>query len=133
MSRQLPGCIANAALYMPVLLWMAVIFYLSSMPGSGVEYEMPTLLLLERKGAHIFEYFLLTLLSARIFVFHMPRNIARSLWLSASFALMYAASDEIHQLFVFGRTGKATDVLIDGIGILFATVFAWFTFIRKNR
>lgn len=30
---------------------------------------------------------------------------------------MYAASDEIHQLFVNGRSGRIADVLIDSIGI----------------
>ena len=30
----------------------------------------------------------------------------------------YAAIDEIHQLFVEGRSGQVTDVLIDSIGIL---------------
>jgi len=37
---------------------------------------------------------------------------------SLIFCLFYAASDEIHQLFVPGRGAKATDVLIDGIGAL---------------
>lgn len=35
------------------------------------------------------------------------------------FTVLYAASDEIHQLFVPGREGKVTDVLIDSAGALF--------------
>ena len=31
-------------------------------------------------------------------------------------ATVYAASDEIHQLFVVGRAGRFTDVCIDGVG-----------------
>ena len=62
-------------LYAPIFLWMAVIFYLSSVPGGGVEYEMPTTLFLERKGAHVFEFFLLTILFVRMFVFYLPKNV----------------------------------------------------------
>lgn len=31
---------------------------------------------------------------------------------------LYAASDEFHQLFVPGRSGRLTDVLIDSAGLL---------------
>jgi VanZ family protein len=113
-------------LYAPLLLWMAVIFYLSSMTGSGAVYEMPKIMFLERKGAHIFEYAVLTLLFLRIFVFCIPKNRIRAFWLSAFLAVIYAVSDETHQLFVFGRTGKATDVLIDSVGVGLALIGVWF-------
>lgn len=35
----------------------------------------------------------------------------------------YAALDEIHQLFVEGRSGQVTDVLIDSIGIFLGICF----------
>ena len=31
-------------------------------------------------------------------------------------AVAYAVTDEVHQLFVPGRSGRITDVLIDGAG-----------------
>ncbi len=37
--------------------------------------------------------------------------------------ILYAISDEIHQLFVPGRSGKVTDVIIDSLGILTGIVF----------
>lgn len=40
----------------------------------------------------------------------------RAVMLSAAAALLYAASDEFHQLFVDGRSGSITDVLIDFAG-----------------
>ena len=44
-------------------------------------------------------------------------------------SIAYAATDEFHQLFVPGRAGLATDVLVDSIGIivaaLFTTAIAW--------
>lgn len=33
--------------------------------------------------------------------------------------MLYAISDEIHQLFVKGRSGQITDILIDTVGVLF--------------
>ena len=36
-------------------------------------------------------------------------------WLIGSF---YAASDELHQLFVPGRSGEIKDVLLDSLGVL---------------
>lgn len=49
--------------------------------------------------------------------------------------VLYAVSDEIHQLFVSGRSGQITDVLIDTIGVLFGIgiVLVVRNFIRKNR
>ena len=37
-------------------------------------------------------------------------------------AVIYAATDEIHQLFVSGRSGRITDVLIDGCGAVAGTL-----------
>ncbi len=40
-------------------------------------------------------------------------------------AALYAASDETHQLFVAGRSGRVTDVMIDSAGaILGVLIFA---------
>ena len=36
--------------------------------------------------------------------------------IAAIFAVLYAASDEFHQLFVPGRAGSIRDVIIDGTG-----------------
>lgn len=38
---------------------------------------------------------------------------------SLAIGMLYAISDEIHQLFVPGRSGQVTDVLIDTMGVLF--------------
>lgn len=127
-----PQKTSGALLYMAAFLWMGVIFALSSVQGDGVAYEMPRTLFLERKGAHVFEYFILTILFFRAFSFHLPSDRMRAILLSVFVSLLYAVSDETHQLFVFGRTGKATDVLIDGLGILVA-VFMITAFTRRGK
>ncbi len=118
-----------ARYYLPLFLWLSLIFYLSSIEGSTNHKTVSVWFYIERKGAHIAEYFILTLLLLRIFVFHKKINKLRSFFLSISISLLWAFSDEFHQRFVFGREGKLTDVIIDSIGILLAVLF--FLFIKK--
>ena len=41
-------------------------------------------------------------------------------------AIVYAASDEFHQLFVPNRDGNLLDVAVDGIGAMIALLFVFF-------
>lgn len=42
----------------------------------------------------------------------------RAIIYSTIIGVIYAVSDEMHQLFINGRSGKVTDVIIDSLGIL---------------
>lgn len=53
----------------------------------------------------------------------------RAIVYSTVIGVIYAASDEIHQLFINGRSGKVTDVIIDSLGIL--TGIAIYLLIQK--
>lgn len=70
---------------------------------------------LVRKSAHFIIYLILGLL-----VFNMYKNhqINSIILISLLTCLFYAISDEIHQLFIIGREGKITDVIIDTLGSL---------------
>ena len=117
----------------PLILWMGMIFAFSSMPGSGSNIEPPRWYVLERKGAHVFEYAVLTLLAFRFMRSrYLQESFGRVVLLSAAFSLMYAATDELHQFFVFGRGAKMADVMIDGGGILLMTAVL-FLFRRWSR
>lgn len=75
-----------------------------------------------RKAAHFAEYFVL----CGVFtVFALTFDINRILACGLAFCVgtVYAASDEIHQLFVPGRSGLFTDVLIDSAGALVGAIF----------
>lgn len=97
-------------------LWMAGIFIASSVAGSGENYwDLRTFL--ERKGAHVFEFFILAYLVWKVADFQ-KLIFRKKLYVVFLLPFVYAVSDEIHQLFVFGREGKALDVGIDLIGIL---------------
>jgi VanZ family protein len=117
----------------PLLAWMIIIFVLSAMPGSGSTYSpMPVSLYLERKGAHVVEYFVLTVLAWRFFRYALHQK-GRGAFLGAIlFSLLYALSDEFHQHFVFGREGKASDVLIDSLGIALATIALRYRFLFQK-
>lgn len=84
-------------------------------PSLEEERFFETMSVVIRKGAHITEYLLLYLS-----LFVSWRVTGFELFFSAPVSLLctfgYAASDEFHQLFVSGRTGCFTDVLIDVSG-----------------
>ncbi|MGB3073473.1 MAG: VanZ family protein [Candidatus Moraniibacteriota bacterium] len=104
-----------------LILWCAVIFACSQMPGSGRAIEPTAWYIVERKSAHVVEYAILTLLAYRFFRSVYSREaLARIAALAAVFALASGALDELHQAFVFGRGARLTDVMIDGIGIALA-------------
>ncbi len=101
-----------AALWLPPLLLMAVIFALSAMPGDDVDRGL--LYFLSRKLAHFLEYALLLGLWWRALRTRMP--LRRAVALAFTISVAYAVSDELHQLTVSDRTGTPRDVLIDTAG-----------------
>lgn len=96
-------------------IWMAGIYVASSVEGSG-EYYYDLKMLIERKGAHILEFFVLAYLFWKVLNYSVT-DFKRRLSLVLFFSLLYAISDEFHQLFVFGREGKLSDIGIDCVGI----------------
>lgn len=77
-----------------------------------------------RKLAHMTEYAVLYILVA-IPMMCTLRNVGRRriIVIALFVCVIYAAFDEIHQLFVEGREGKVTDVIIDTAGSLFGLAF----------
>lgn len=131
-------------LFLP-LLWMVVIFMLSQQPASissgqsGVfveqlHYIAPSidqqlLTFLVRKGAHIFAYFVLGILTFnalwRVDLSKLKFNYP--VGLSIIVCALYAVSDEFHQLFVSGRSGELRDIMIDScaaiVGVFIISIF----------
>lgn len=102
-----------------VFLWAGFIFFLSHQPGlkSGLPNEWDFIL---RKLAHISEYFVLTLLLVNA-LNQYRLNRKRLIVFSFLLAFLYACSDEYHQTFIEAREGALKDVLIDSVGIFFAS------------
>ena len=114
-----------------LLIWLIFIFVMShfdadtssSQSGSIVEVianifnikYIEILSLIIRKIAHITEYFILGILTINCLKDYKIKNLYIS---SILFCIIYACSDEFHQLFISGRSGTIIDVLIDSIGII---------------
>lgn len=96
--------------WLPPLLLMAVIFYLSSQPRLP-QAPGPHLDTLLKKLAHIGEYTLLYVLLVR--AFRRNHNLEWAMPISLLATAIYAISDEVHQAFVPGRHANWYDVLID--------------------
>jgi len=99
--------------WLPVLLWAALIFTLSSIPSLGTGLDTWDLIL--RKCAHVTEYAILGVLLARAMGHEGPALLL---------GILYAASDEFHQAFVRGRHASPVDVAIDTLGVLIGLT-AW--------
>lgn len=90
-----------------------------------------SLVFLVRKSAHIFLYFVLAILMFILltsFSYKQGERIA-IVFLSCFF---YACTDEIHQLFIEGRSGELRDVFIDSIGILLGIFLCTFVFHKRK-
>lgn len=135
----------NAIFYwLLVIIWMGIIFYYSSKPaiesdtqsfqaidvinhilnllGVKAQLAVEKWNFIIRKFAHAFEYALLGGLLHLAFSASCFTKI-KTLVFSLIISIIYASTDEIHQLFVPGRTGKVTDVMIDTCGALAGLLF----------
>ena len=106
------------------ILIMLFIFYLSSIPGSG----FPSGLGISTKIYHLGIFFVLSFFLSISIIKGKNQN-KDLVYLAAIICIFYALTDELHQLFVPGRTSAVTDVLIDSIGILIANI-TYITFLR---
>ncbi|AKN31940.1 VanZ family protein [Clostridium carboxidivorans P7] len=123
--------------WIAVILWMALIFKLSSQPAEqsgklstgvteinikAIEKVNPSAKFnikqfdhIIRKNAHFFVYLVLG-----IFVINALRRSGvtgiRCIVFALLICILYAISDEIHQIFVPGRGAQVKDVIIDSVG-----------------
>lgn len=110
-----------------VLLWAAVIFGFSSVPSLNSGLETDYIL---RKISHMLEFGFLAFLVWRLLKSQVASRIG-AIILAGLCSVVYAITDEIHQLFVTGRSGNLKDVGIDVIGILIFS-FVIFIFSRSK-
>ncbi|MGD6776404.1 VanZ family protein [Sutcliffiella horikoshii] len=142
-----------------VVTWMALIFFLSAQHGEqsaglsggitewvnevveqvvpAAEFQIDEISFFVRKNAHFFAYLLLAILTLNA----VRRSGGRD-WISMGVAfivsVLYAISDEVHQLFVPGRSGQVSDVLLDSMGALagialYAIISRWLGRKRKTN
>ena len=95
-----------------------------TLPEPEQQKAVDSLQFIVRKSAHFSVYSALGFLC---FLAMNTYNIKlKTKFISAlTISLLYAISDEIHQLFVPGRAGQIRDVFIDFSGALVGTLLAW--------
>lgn len=114
-----------------IAIWMLVIFLMSSevagtssarsdeivrtIQSIGVSAPADLLTFLVRKAAHISAYFILGILLFNLLK-EYGLGVKKMIFISIGIAMLYACTDEIHQMFVPGRSGEVRDVLIDTAG-----------------
>lgn len=84
-----------------------------------------------RKLAHFTEYAVLGFFIYPALSFLKPK--AKQIVWSFIYCLLFAMSDEYHQLFVAGREGKITDVAIDFVGAAFGICAILLIFYIVNK
>lgn len=116
---------------LPFLLWLLLIFVLSAIPNvPSVKFPVSP-----DKVAHAGIYFVLCLLSRRAF-FHQQKISwlrGHSVLLALALTVLYGVIDEIHQVYVPGRTPDVYDALADAFGGLMSAGWIWFSSLRRPR
>ena len=129
-----------------VIGWMATIFILSHQPASvssdlssgitrfllglvgdifpGSDAGVERLHTLVWKNAHFIAYFILGILLVNALGRWGDLHV-RQLRISFVIAVLYAASDEFHQLFIEERSGEFRDVVIDSAGAATGILLYW--------
>jgi VanZ family protein len=139
--------------WLPLLLWMGVIFGASTRLGSPENTSLfvgPILVWLDpniseeaidfvhhclRKTAHAVEYAILGFLIWRIVQSASAlasQRPARHFRLALLLAALYAATDETHQIFVPGREAAVGDVLLDTYGAGLGLAMTWWAMQRRK-
>lgn len=136
--------------FAPLILWIGVIFLLSSGQGAmsnTSRFIRPLLLFLFpdaseqtlliyhayiRKIAHPCVYAVLAYFSYRAFYFS-PQKFLQKFWFPVSLLLVFiiASLDELNQSFLVSRTSSPFDILLDTIGGLVMLTILFF--INKRR
>ena len=110
-----------------VILWMIFIFVMSSFDATSSSNQsnfivdiitsiinikdIGLLSLIIRKLAHFIEYFILGIL-----VINFITRYDKIIIIAILLCIIYATSDEIHQIFVPGRSCQIIDIMIDSLG-----------------
>ena len=110
-----------------VIIWMTVIFIMSSFNSGDSSNQSDFIVniivsifninnidiisIIIRKTAHYTEYLILGILVSNMLKYYNKKS-----YISIIICILYAISDEVHQLYVPGRSCQILDMFIDTIG-----------------
>lgn len=127
-----------------VIIWMMFIFIMSSFNSNESSSQsnfivnilsnifnsnnIEILSLIVRKLAHFIEYTILGIL-----VYNLIYSYNKKIYLSIIICIIYSISDEVHQLFVPGRSCQITDILIDSTGSVTGIILLYILYRHKYK
>jgi len=138
--------------FLPVLIWMVVIFAFSArsdpyaslppswsepnisttpVPSGTVTRTLPSTDEILGRFLHVGEYLVLGFLVFRAVAWVGAIGAGKA-GISLGFALIYALSDEIHQIYVPGRAFQISDLLLDLTGILLGLGIYFWVYRKKE-
>jgi VanZ family protein len=98
---------------------MGAVFYVSSLSNPPVPVGTD-------KPLHWLAYLGLAIVIVRALAGGLPRRIEFGTAVAALLiTIAYAVTDELHQLFVPGRSGDVYDLMADSAGALAGTIVCW--------
>lgn len=125
-----------------VVLWMSIVFYFSHQPGVGSSNTSKTVAtkivqmvdykekmdqakkeeMIEKLDPYIrkLAHFSIYLLGGLLIASAVETRIAKEskiIFYAGVVGVIYALTDEVHQLFIVGRSGRLVDVVIDSLGV----------------
>ena len=121
MSTAGKNTFGNIVYYGPAVVYALVIFFMSSLP----DIKLPDIGIdFGDKFIHMIEFGLFGIFLYRAFRYNP--QVSRPYLLTVCTGLLYAASDEFHQLFVPGRECDIIDFAADAVGlIIFSAMSVW--------
>lgn len=135
--------------YVPVVTIMIIIFMFSNQPADDSTKVSDSFILsiahllnlniipddnithIVRKSAHFTIYLLLGLAVINLIITYRQK-MAKTIIISIIVCLLYAISDEIHQMFIPGRSAEIIDICIDTLGATIGIIL-YKTFYKSNN
>lgn len=115
--------------WLPLILYAALIFYVSSQTLPEAPIQLPDI----DKIAHCMEYGLFTFLAYRVFSKINSKAVKKHIFLMVLIvSILYAFSDEWHQLYVPGRQMDSLDFLFDALGTIIITLLLQINDLKTN-
>ncbi|WP_058486429.1 VanZ family protein [Defluviitalea phaphyphila] len=105
--------------WIPAIIWMCVIFILSSMTGNDLQRTFP--FFSDFNWGHFVAYFILAI-TYYIGLFKKVKK-PRIFYIIILLCVLYGITDEVHQFFVPTRVPDIKDLFSDTIGSITASLF----------
>jgi len=109
-------------IYLPLIIYWIAIFIATSIPGEVLPETG-----VGDKLEHLVAYFILSIFLSLLFLFQNRYSTLKEYFLLSAFLIsfLYGSIDEIHQLFIPGRSCDILDLTADTIGVLAGIILVW--------